>query len=140
MPAKSFFINHARLILLLVLLLVIGALLSWGIAFKAQQDRDSRELSLRVTEAVFRHWQAQPLLEASHPSLRSQMTDAQWENQVISMSVLGPLQEIESITGTSNMPLLPFLAEQLTYRYQIGLQFIYAPAVVDLRLLRANDQ
>ncbi|MFM1896004.1 MAG: hypothetical protein RLZZ385_1078 [Pseudomonadota bacterium] len=139
MPKQSFFGLTRRLWVTMMSLLAVSLLLVWGILFKLEQDRASRELALAVVEATMGQWQADPLLAVAHPDLRGQMSDDDWQTYVESLSVLGPLQAMETISGAARVPLLPFLTSELTAEYRIDMRFAYAPAWATLSLRRETD-
>ncbi|NKB32353.1 MAG: hypothetical protein GKR91_04575 [Pseudomonadales bacterium] len=105
-------------------LVLATAVVAWGLFQKSQLDRSSQELAIRVTQSIFFDNDIEPLVRNAHPALIEQYT-ADGLRAVLSNAseILGPLELIESISGTSNMSLVPFSATQPTANYVLSTSF-----------------
>jgi len=128
--------NRLPLISSLVLFLVLSTLiLGAGIYRKSQLDSSSRQMAITTTESVFASGTADQLVANAHQSLLAEMSPASLNAYLNSIQrILGPLDAIEAISGTTDVPLIPFAGPAPTASFEINLVFAdnLAIAVVEM--------
>lgn len=132
---KSFLLR-----LLITLPLLIAAILGWGIVHKLDLEDRSQTLVLDVLEQVFLSGDIAAMLDAAHTDLRSQMPDQAWQNYLDVLGVLGELQVLESVTGQTQVPLIPWFGPTPTASYEVNLAFANSPAKALMELIHEDNQ
>ena len=122
--------------LLIALLSVVVLLLAAGVWQRQNLGSTSRALAVSVTQNVLSSGEASALLEHVHEELLAMRSAESLRSYLYEIPLtLGPLQEINSISGGVAAPLLPGLGEPPSASYQLSLTFSRsdATAFVDMR-------
>lgn len=108
---------------LLATLFVVLAILSWGVVRKMQLDNGSQESAIALLERSFTNGTAEPLVAAAHPEWLQSMSASAIANYLqTSMEILGPLQAMTSITGTSTAGIVPVPGETVNANYVVNME------------------
>lgn len=131
--------NNQRLPLIagLILLLALAvAALGWGLVRKPQLDSSSSELAVTLTTAILRSGSTDRLLAIAHPTLIQNIPIETIQAQLTMVSFrLGSWNSVDTISGASSLPLLPFLGGATTASYEIGLGYAVAPAKAVIEMI-----
>lgn len=119
---------------LLLLLILLIALFGQGVLRKVRLDASAQELAVEVTQAVLTERDPTALVSHGHTSLLAQLSPDTLASYITHVTnTLGTLQRIQSITGDSEVPLLPTAATPPSALYTLALLFEYDPTVVAWR-------
>ena len=135
--------KKVRLLLTTVIgsIVVISIVTVMALMRKSQLDASSQVLAISVTESVFIDEDFDVLVANSHDSLIEQYTA---ENLIRTMSSiikrLGPLELMSSISGSAEIPLLPFVSEPPRASYSIALSFNGNSADAIIEMVYANNE
>lgn len=129
--------NLLPLVSSLVLFLAFSTLiLGWGIYRKSQLDSSSRQMAITTTESVFTSGTADQLVANAHQSLLAEMSSESLNAYLNSVQqILGPLDAIEVISGTTDVPLIPFASSAPTASFEIRLVFAGNPAIAVVEMI-----
>ncbi|MEX2130796.1 MAG: hypothetical protein WD772_04870 [Pseudohongiellaceae bacterium] len=129
-----------QLKIILIVLIPILLIPVVGILQKLGMDSAARELSLAVTESVLAGNDPALLLQSVSRELDSQMSEDNWRRYVDLLRRLGRLELLESVTGNTNVPLLPFLGDEFTARYVIITKSENSAATANVSLRYEDGQ
>ncbi|HAJ76729.1 MAG: hypothetical protein QGG54_12875 [Gammaproteobacteria bacterium] len=122
-------------------LVIIVAILAWGIFRKMTMDEASRQLAISTTEEIFSSASGNLLVQRVHPTLLAQRPPESLNGLVDSVPrIMGPLESISSISGASDVSLMPVSFGPPTASYEIQLTFgeIRATALMELVYEQGN--
>lgn len=133
-------INRKTVVLgsIVLALATVCIILGWGIIRKTQLDTSSQTLALETVETLL-----QPSNREAMLILMSDANfDAPFKESTASRffylkRTVGALQAINSVTGTSVVPLLPF-SKPPTASYQFDLNMIAGPITLSADLVWVN--
>ena len=135
---NSFFVYTTLLLLFLIVLIF-----AWGVLQQVRLNASSRELALNTTEPIFTNASAGPLIDSAHSSLIQRTPGASLERYITSViSLLGPLDSIDRISGSTDIALFPFNRRATVANYEIDLVFAgnQAAAIIEMVFERGNWQ
>ena len=105
-------------------LAIIVAILAWGIFRKTSMYEASRQLAISTTEEIFSSTSGNLLVQLAHPVLLAQLPAESLNAFVASVPrIMGSLESISSISGTSDVSLIPVSFSPPTASYEIQLTF-----------------
>jgi len=127
------------LLLLILTLTVVVLALGAGVWQRQELSSDSRALAVSVTQSVLSGGEATALLEHAHEELLAVRSAEALGSYIYDIPLsLGPLQEINSISGGVEAPLLPGLGESPSASYELALSFSRSEATAFVALRRVN--
>jgi len=131
-----------RLKIFLIAVILILSVPIIGIMQKLSLDRAARELSLAVTESVLAGNDPSLLLQSGSREFASSTSEEYLRNYINHLRRLGRLELLESVSGSTNVPLLPFLGDAFTASYVIitRSENSNATATVDLQYTEGQWQ
>jgi hypothetical protein len=119
---------------------VVLVVIVTGLLRKSRLDESSQALAISVTESIFVDEDFNVLVDSSHSSLLEQYTA---ENLILTMGsvtrILGPLEVINSISGSAESSLLPFASNPPRASYSIAMNFSGNSANAVIEMLYEND-
>jgi len=118
-----------------LLLLILGAF-GWGVFRKIQLDDTSSQFAIDVLQTTLETNSAESLISNAHDEWLSQMSAEEIDNYLAtSLSGLGSLRALVSITGESSTPMVSIPGSSIDAHYIIDLQMeaAEAEAILDLR-------
>ena len=105
-------------------LVIIVAILAWGIFRKMTMDEASRQLAISTTEEIFSSASGNLLVQLAHPTLLAQRPAESLNALVGSVPrIMGSLESISLISGSSDVSLIPVNFSPPTANYEIQLTF-----------------
>jgi len=121
---------------LVCFLLLAVVFLGWGIYRKDRLDDSSLRLAVNTTESIFTDGNAAQLVAHAHLSLLEQMPAESLEAYLNSIRrTLGPLDAIQTISGSSAVSLNPLSRAVPAVEYEIELVFSGRPAKAIMTML-----
>ena len=125
---------------LVTLLVLVIAVLAWGILRKARMDEDSLQMAVSTTEEVFSTVSGQRLAQLAHPTLLEQRPADSLNAYVVSIPrIMGTLDAIQSISGATDVSLFPFSLRPPQANYAIELVFNGNPATAIVAMIYAEE-
>jgi hypothetical protein len=119
--------------LVCLVLLVVIAVFAWAIFRTNRLDASAQEMALQVVEEAFSEEYPTLLIENSHPDFQ---TELPVERLVRYLSGInrrtGPLESLESIRGSADIPLISLGQSAYFASYEIELNFRDTPADVQI--------
>lgn len=132
----------APLPLLAILLTVVVLVLAYGVWQRQALASSSRQQAITVTQSVLSTGEASPLLERAHAELLAVRSAESLSSYIYAMPLtLGPLQQINSISGGIEAPLIPGLGlgPPPSASYELSLIFSQSAATAFIGLRRQGD-
>lgn len=134
-------INRRTLILssLVFALITTISILGWGIIRKTQLDSSSQILALETAETLLKAGNREAMLLSMNESNFEADFKESLATRLFSLKRrVGVLQTIDSFTGTSDVPLLPFLRPATAF-YQLELSMVAGPITMAADLVWTNS-
>lgn len=129
--------RHALSYTITLILFAVVAALAWGIIQKSRRDTQSQQLAIEVLQTLFTSGSAEMLIELAHADLLATESPQSLQRYIHSIEErIGSLQSMESINGSSEMSLNPFVSNGLMASYSLNLVFEeeLAEANIELKL------
>lgn len=126
---------------LILILIMATAALGWSVIRKAQLDSSSSDLAVALTEAILRSESMDLLMAHAHPRFTQNTPIETFQSFIrLTSSRLGPWTSFDTISGTANIPLLPFLGSAPTASYEIGVSYELALASALIEMVYAQGR
>jgi len=120
---------------LTLLAAAVVTILGAGVIRKAQMDASSREFAVNITSMILTDG-AEVLQSHANSELLQQLSNENLTKYIQFVSrQMGELQLIESLSGSSQVPLFIFSADIPTASYDLDVVFAFGPATVKLTLV-----
>lgn len=131
---RKTFVLSSLVIALTTTIIVLG----WGIIRKTQLDASSQALALETVETLLQPHNRDAMLMLMSDDNYDAETKESFATRLFNLKrSVGALEKIDSVTGTSDVPLLPFLRPP-TASYQFDLNMLAGPITLTAELIWIN--
>lgn len=121
--------------LLCLALLVVIAVFAWAIFRTNRLDSSAQEMALQVVQESFSEEYPTLLIENSHPNYQAEFPVELLVGYVNGInSLIGPLESLESVLGSAEIPLISFGRSEYFASYEFKLIFRDSPADAQIEL------
>lgn len=127
--------SHKIVIFACLALILVIAVFSWAIFRGDRLSESAQEIALQIVQDTFSADYPTLLIDNSHPDLQEASPEGllvRYVNGVVRQT--GPLESIESIRGSAEVPLISFAQSGYLAAYQLKLNFRNTPADVEIDL------